>query len=213
MNALPIAVLLTTGLILTACAGPNQSLGSGKPAESKATANGGLFTSTRKLKLKAAVVRNSGDILPVARTEFRITPYSYTAVQKQVRAKNNPGPEPQYDDTKYKKQQCLSNFCYDSTDFEKYTSDREIWRTAADKGLPEAIEQALKASGRKAVMVKTDLSGEASLELTQGIWYVSGSYSTNAGKSSLYWSDVELTVGPETDSFELSNDNADVFNS
>lgn len=199
--------LLCLIILLSACSAPVQP--AGKPEESKAVASASLFTPSRKLKLKAAVVRNSGDLAPVARSEFRVTPYSFTLIREQVQAKNNPGPEPKYGDEKYKTD-CSYSICL--TDIKKLTADQEAWRKKADVGLDEAIAAAKKASNRQTVTVKTDLSGEASLELPEGTWYISGKYSINSGKSNVYWSDVELVVKADTDSFELSNDNADVFN-
>ncbi len=97
-------------------------------------------------------------------------------------------------------------------DFDAYRKAQEEWRNKADQGYDEAIEAAQKEAGREPVTVKTDLSGEATLELAEGQWYITGHYSLNSGKSSIYWIDIPFKVDAKTEKIELSNDNGDVLN-
>ncbi|MGV3525430.1 MAG: hypothetical protein ACO1RX_14465 [Candidatus Sericytochromatia bacterium] len=203
---------------LTACSSAAPGVvnsSANKPDESKVTATAPLFTQKVNVNLKAAVIKGSGDIVPVARTEFMLYPYSTTKIREEIEAKNNPGPEPSMSDKKYKNRDCTmigsSEFCY--TNYEQYEADSKAWKEKAHAGLDEAIAEAKEKAGTSAITVQTDLEGEATIEIPVGKWYVSGRYSLLGGDSRIYWSDVEFNIDSKTQKIELSNDNGEIFNS
>jgi hypothetical protein len=177
-----------------------------------------VFGAKVKFSLKAAVIKGSGDIVPVAREDFTAYSYPnralYDSVKAEISKKNNAGPEPDISDPKYKTK-CTNigstPFC--TTDYDAWTAESSAWRKKDGEGFIEAYSSAsAKASnGIKSVSVKTDLKGEAEIELPSGIWYFSGSYSNSV--SSVYWTDVKVDVKEGMKTIEFSNDNSsNIFN-
>jgi len=205
----PFVSLALLSLVLTACQGQTQS-GSSDLVGVSARPN--LFTASREVQLRAAVIRNSGDILPVARTELTITPYNREQVRDQVIARNQPGPEPDMDDPEFAEQHCFSSSCINLPDVTAWSHAHERWLARAEQGLQAAYAQAEQQSGRQTQRVTTSLSGEAAVTLQEGQWYVQGRYSLNSGRSVINWNDVPLIVNSKITMLELSNDNGSVSN-
>lgn len=174
------------------------------PEKSKAGKKGQAI-----LTLKAAIIREDGDIVPAVRALFTISNYNVSKIRKDIEQRNNAGPSPDFHDPKYQKKKCLpSGYCFDTTDTDLYNSDRQAWEAKAHVGLDAAIIRA----GGVTKPVTTDLTGEASLSLPMGTWYISGSYSFMEGRSNIFWHDVEVDVNVAKKKVELSNDNGQVYN-
>lgn len=185
------------------------------------------------IKLVAGVIRGNGEIVKVARQDFRFTPYDLEAIRTKLESRPGvpPKPEPyRYDKemqactgTSGKKatgpkcqgsgfniQECVADCsatCKQARQkqFEAMTE----WQRVAWDG--EAIEVKIaNPRGYEPRNVTTDLEGVANVALEPGRWYVTGRASF--GKSDVFWSHVPFTVTPSLKKFELSNDNGDVSN-
>lgn len=159
-----------------------------------------------KFNLNVAVIRGSGDVIPVARTKFIFQSYNSDVVIKVVESKNNAGPKPTMDDNKYKTDCRYADLCL--TDYNKYFEDYNIWEKNAHAGLDQAYREA--NNGINSIEVTTDLTGEAEVELYPGTWYIYGDYETSLSR--VYWTDVRIVVNDSLKKFELSNDNGSVYN-
>jgi len=159
-----------------------------------------------KFKIKSGVIRGNGDIIPVARTKFSLLPYSINKLEEDLIIKNRPGEKPRQVD--FKKPCEFNNiFCPDDT--EAFKKAEEAWEAKAFLGRDEEIK--IRSNNRKDIVFITDLSGEATVEAEEGIWFLSGMWSTNI--SSVFWQDLSINVNSSLEKLELSNDNAtSIFN-
>lgn len=159
---------------------------------------------TIKFKLKSAIIRDSGDVVPIARTEFIFTVYNETELKKELVEKNKSIIEPKYDDKEFEKCEFVGTKKYCLPDGMMWYKKHTEWKDIVYKDLNKEIEK--KSFGSTPVKIKTDLSGEATVELKEGTWYLTGSYSNSI--SSIYWTDIKIEVNDKLEKFELSNDNA-----
>lgn len=198
--------------IIASCAAPSPST---PQTTSSASVSNPHAVQKVKVKLKAAVIKGSGDLVPVARTKFNFDPVDTVAITKEIEVKNGAGEMPGILDKKYQTVNCqmigTTNFC--STDFNQYDADTKAWEAKAHVGLQDAIDAARKKAGASVVSVQTDLAGEATVEIQPGKWYVFGSYELLGGQSRINWVSVEFDIKADTEKIELSNDNGSVHNS
>lgn len=171
-----------------------------------------------KLTFKAALIRKNGDIVPIPRTRFEITPYNLRKIRANLQLKNSPPPKPKDPTVRTGDLKRCNNPSLEDAACEDY---RLQVRTYREQLLPEwerfayqgeALEIALQSTNRSKVMVTTDLSGEASLQLMPGVWYVSGTYLLLDGRASLTWDSTPVEIKSDTQRLEVSNENARVLN-
>jgi hypothetical protein len=145
-------------------------------------------------KIKVALIRGGGDVLPGARADFNINSFKIKEVLAELERINNPGTKPDNKD-------------FPAADQAKYDQAIKDWEEKAYKNLEDAKK--IAASGFTGKSIKTDLEGLAEVSLNTGIWYISGTYKNNF--SYVEWVDVPITVKRSLETFELSNDNAEVI--
>ncbi len=167
-----------------------------------------LLTGKKTFKLKSAVVRGSGDVVPVTQTDFTFRKYNKTALVNEIVSKNNPGIKPNSTDAKYVNEDCLKktgaemSSCLDDS-FKAYKADLTEWESKQNTGVQEAIDK--METTTPSTKVTTDLSGLATVELPEGVYYVSGEYSNSV--SNITWDNVEVTVDSKLETLEMSNSN------
>jgi hypothetical protein len=159
----------------------------------------------KKIKLKAAIIRGNGEIVPVVKTQFKFLPYNLKEIRKKLVEINKPDPEPNIKDPIYARDDFPDIF-----DTKKYFPALEEWQKKAYAGIDNEIKKA--SNGRSEFSVTTDLSGEVIFEVPLGKFYVSGEYSILNKKSNIYWTHVEFDITANTEKIELSNDNGTVLN-
>lgn len=156
----------------------------------------------KSFKIVVAVIKNSGDITPVARTEFTVLPYNRTELLQTLISRNKPPHEPSIFDEKYggviKVSESTSQIYFD---------DLRNWEKIAYIGIDEEIKK--QSNGFSEGFFKTDLSGEAIVNFPLGTWFISGTWKNSVSK--VYWNNVKIEVTPNLEKFELSNDNANIF--
>lgn len=158
-----------------------------------------------KFKIKAAIIRSNGDIIPGAKIHINFWGYDRHALQKKYLEINNPTQEkPTPKDSKYKIDcgAIVPGHC--GEDFDSYDKDFKEWEKIAYKGMDEEIKEIDKT--HKYYSVDTNLSGEATMKLPKGLWYIFASWENST--SHVYWFYTPLDVTEDLDLFEISNDNA-----
>lgn len=141
--------------------------------------------TTVKLPVRAALIRGSGDIAPVARTSFywlKTDPSPIYISLFKARKFNDPTPTLENTDTTEK--------------FNEFIREMEISRYIV------FAEELSRTPGVK--IMKTNLEGKGEISLPEGEWWVVGGYSTSF--ASLYWSQ-KINIKKGMDALELSNDN------
>lgn len=184
------------------------------------------------LKLVAGLIRNSGDVVPVSRTQFIFTQFNMLEIRKNLESRPGIPPKPLdpfpaieavskcrsdclIPTTKPNWKGCLK-ICGDAVPLEvvsslldKHQKAMTDWESIAWSG---DTEEAAKVSTVPPVNTVTDLSGESTVVLPPGTWYVSGTTSINSGKSRITWLFVPFVIKDGVTKIELSNDNGDVLN-
>jgi hypothetical protein len=164
------------------------------------------------VSIRAAVIKNSGEIAAVPRTKFQINPYDIVQVKKSLALRNGMGdsaPTPNVNDAKYQK----PLYGVLLTDWEMYYADKDRmqqeWESKAYLGLTDELH---RLSGDLSPLdITTDLDGRATAKLRPGNWWVVGYYSFLQGKSNILWN-LRVDVTEEGQKVELSNDNGTVIN-
>lgn len=164
---------------------------------------------TETVSFRAAVMRGSGDLIPVSRQSFIASPYDEKEILDETIKLSNPGPSPSpvkkplSDDPDYLKKY---------SEWRDYDSTLEAWKKKAystqEAGTIE-VQRKYSRKGLSAVTFKTDLDGKAELQLAPGIWYISGSF--KLATQTILWKDVSVIISKDKKSIEISNDTALVF--
>lgn len=157
---------------------------------------------------RAAVIKNNGEQVPVARISFAVRPYLESEVKQKAVEISKPGPSPAPVEKPAKED---PNYLEKIKKWNDYDSSLEAWEAHAYSTLAEAELEIMKSysnDGFPTVSVKTDLDGKASIDLPQGDWFVSGSYKLL--DQTVTWSDVGFVITPEKNKIELSNDNGKI---
>lgn len=202
--------LVAAAVLLGACAPATPTAPQGG-AEASPSPSVMPSPSAVKIKIKAAVIKGSGEIVPAARTMLLIAPYNLAQVKADLAVKNAAGPKPD-GNAKELKRSCPedADWTLCLTDEEKLADAIDAWEKVAYAGLDEAIKEA--SNGLTTKSLTTDFDGEAEVELTPGMWYVTGHYALLQGKSNVYWIGTPMKVEEGMTKFELSNDNGEVIN-
>lgn len=151
----------------------------------------------KSIKFVAAAIKSNGDITPVAKIDFYILPYNEIELRKSIILKNKAPKEPSLFEDKY--------LNIGDLDLMKKTflDDYNSWEKIAEVGLAEEILK--QSNGLSKISFKTDLSGEAKVDLPLGVWFISGFWKNS--DSSISWKSVKIDVTSDLEKFELSNDN------
>lgn len=167
-------------------------------------------SETFKIKFKAGVIRNNGDIVPASITKFEILPFSLLKLKSDLEKSNNVTAYPKITDQKYRT--CKETVSPSSVgclpNFKLYKEDENIWVQAAYKNFKETVKTTLGKTEPKTIT--TNLAGEADLSLPSGTWYISGVYENSLSK--VIWDSKKIEVSKDLNSFELSNINGLVIN-
>lgn len=175
-------------------------------------------TSALKLLFKAALIRKNGEITAIPRTEFIIRPYNQRKIRANLLLKNNPPVKPVDPTVRNGDLKPCNNPALDEPACADYRLLRQTyreqllpeWERLAYQG--EDAEIARLALTRSNVSVKTDLNGEAQIQLAPGVWYVSGYYQLLDGRHSLTWDSTPIEIKADSQRLEVSNENARVLN-
>lgn len=173
-------------------------------------------------KMIVGAVRNSGDVVPIARKNFWIRPYNRDAVRAELESRHGIPLKP--DQARLVCAECraecppsgkIGNKCREACGYclgpdldRKWAEQIKAWQDVAWSGSEEAF---LKATpkGYTEQMVTTDLKGEVIVTLEPGTWFVSGT--AMVGGSLIMWDCVPIKVNVGMGNFELSNDNATIL--
>lgn len=177
-----------------------------------------ISSSAIKLLFKAAAIRKNGEIIPIPHTEFTIRPYNQRKIRANLLLKNNPPVKPVDPTVRNGDLKACNNPALDEPSCADY---RLLLQTYREQLLPEwerlayqgeDAEIARLALTRSNVVIKTDLNGEASIQLVPGVWYVSGYYQLLDGRHSLTWDSTPIEIKADSQRLEVSNENARVLN-
>ena len=171
-----------------------------------------------KFKIITGIIQEGGSIIPVARTTFEIRKFSSTEIKKLIE-KDKEKTKPTYENLSLiyaseceqkigspAQKKLFFRRCVNS----KLDVEMNKWKKEVDSEFNIQLEKKFKQFP-ETIFVKTDLSGQAVVELNPGIWYINGSYSYLQQKSNIFW-DVKVEVKPGLDKIELSNDNGEIIN-
>lgn len=171
-----------------------------------------------KFKLTTGLIKENGNIIPVARTTFVIHRFSSSDLKRKIE-KEKEDSKPTFE----KLSQVYSSECAQSVGspaqkkllfnrcvYSKLDVEMKKWKNEVDSEFEIRFQDKLKQQP-ETVTIKTDLSGQTMIELNPGIWYIKGSYSYLQNKSNIYW-DFKVDVKPGLEKIELSNDNGEIIN-
>lgn len=157
-----------------------------------------------KIQFKTGVIKGDGSITPVARQDFIIRKYDFHKFHNAYLLSRNIANKPNFEiDIKY-------NVNIDNPNISeqvKNVSDlfQKNLKTWYDEVYSDFKNQLSKYSKDKSIIVKSDLSGEFTADLDQGMtYYISGEYKDS--NSQVNWSSVEFKADANK-KIELSNDN------
>lgn len=175
-------------------------------AESNTTDNikSSIAPEKRSISFKAAVIKGSGDITPVARTEFTFRKYDVHSLISSYTINNKLPAKPSSIDSKYSSY-CgtyVNNNTVCVIDFPAFTIDLTTWYK--DNFSNFKNEQKKASNNVGPISIKTDLSGEATVNLDDGQWYITGNYSNSL--SLVSWQSSPITISKDTKKIEMSND-------
>jgi hypothetical protein len=165
-----------------------------------------------KLHIHAAVVKGSGDVVPVARTQFVMAPYNIGEIRSGLKPSSEAGRRPQLFDAKYETD-CVTvgdNPPICLPDPAKFKPDLAAWEAIPFVG--QIDEEKRIAGGRQGFSFMTDLNGEADITFGPGRWFITGDYAILQGTSKVTWLELPVPADGTSSKFELSNDNGIVVN-
>ena len=162
----------------------------------------------RTLTFKSAVVKGNGDIVPVANSTFIFRKYNFHTLLSEYIIKNNLI-MPNINQSKYIGKCDLyfhENKSVCDLDHANFSKDLINWYTT---NAPKFKDEQIKASNNtNPIIIKTDLAGNADINLEDGKWYVTGSYLNSINYVS--WESVPLDISKDTKKIEFSNDTAKI---
>lgn len=183
-------------LILTGCAGV--------PGQSTDTA------PSEKIAFRAAVMRGSGDLIPVSRRTFTASPYDEKEVLAEALKISNPGPSPA---PVSKPLTSDADYVKKYEQWREYDSSLGAWKARAystREAADLAVQKRYLQKGLKPLVFETDLDGKAEINLSPGLWYFTGNF--KLATQSIFWNDVAVIVSKDKKTIELSNDNGEIIN-
>jgi hypothetical protein len=158
------------------------------------------------VKFKAAIIKNSGSIVPVARKDFIIRKYDFHKFHDSYLTTRNTANKPNFEtDIKYNTNILNPDIAEQTKNVANlFQLNLKTWY---DEVYSDFKNQLTKVSKEKSIIVKSDLSGEFDVNLEQGTtYYISGSYEDI--NNTITWSSFEFK--PSDKKIELSNDNGKI---
>ena len=165
-----------------------------------------IETSKINVKFKAAIIKNSGVIVPVARKDFIIRKYDFHKFHADYLTTRNTANKPNFEtDFKYNTNVLNPDIAEQTKNVANlFQLNLKTWY---DEVYSDFKNQLTKVSKEKSIIVKSDLSGDFDVSLEPGTtYYISGSYEDI--NNVITWSSLEFKPGEKK--IELSNDNGKI---